>query len=190
MRVEWHGQSAFTLEGDDGKVFIDPFGDMSPMTGGGDMTFDYPPIEAEGVDLLLVTHEHLDHNGAERIVLGPLDDAAVAEVAEDVMEAEPDEAFLALVQGAGGSPFLLMELLAGLRDENLVRFASGQVELVEARLPDRVRSTMRERLRGMSRSAREAATVSASLGRRFSFGDLRPATAAALTAHIVAGAPA
>ena len=30
MRVEWHGQSAFTLEGDDGKVFIDPFGDMSP----------------------------------------------------------------------------------------------------------------------------------------------------------------
>jgi len=126
----------------------------------------------QGSAQLLSAIEHLEHNGAERIVLGPLDDAAVAEVAEDVMEAEPDEAFLALVQGAGGSPFLLMELLAGLRDENLVRFASGQVELVEARLPDRVRSTMRERLRGMSRSAREAATVSASLGRRFSFGDL------------------
>jgi len=71
MRVEWHGQSAFTLEGDDGKVFIDPFGDMSPMTGGGDMTFDYPPIEAEGVDLLLVTHEHLDHNGVEAVAGDP-----------------------------------------------------------------------------------------------------------------------
>jgi L-ascorbate metabolism protein UlaG (beta-lactamase superfamily) len=71
MRVEWHGQSAFTLEGDDGKVFIDPFGDMSPMTGGGDMTFAYPPIEAEDVDLLLVTHEHLDHNGVEAVAGDP-----------------------------------------------------------------------------------------------------------------------
>ena len=71
MRVEWHGQSAFTLEGDDGKVFIDPFGDMSPMTGGGDTTFEYPPIEAEDVDLLLVTHEHLDHNGVEAVAGDP-----------------------------------------------------------------------------------------------------------------------
>ena len=71
MRVEWHGQSAFTLEGDDGKVFIDPFGDMSPMTGRGDMTFAYPPIEAEDVDLLLVTHEHLDHNGVEAVAGDP-----------------------------------------------------------------------------------------------------------------------
>ena len=31
------------------------------------MQFDYPPIEADGVDLLLVTHEHLDHNGVEAI---------------------------------------------------------------------------------------------------------------------------
>ncbi len=29
MRVEWHGQSAFTLSGEEAKVFIDPFGDMS-----------------------------------------------------------------------------------------------------------------------------------------------------------------
>jgi L-ascorbate metabolism protein UlaG (beta-lactamase superfamily) len=70
MRVEWHGQSAFTLEGDDGKVFIDPFGDMSPMTGG-DTRFEYPPIEATGVDLLLVTHEHLDHNGVEAVAGDP-----------------------------------------------------------------------------------------------------------------------
>jgi L-ascorbate metabolism protein UlaG (beta-lactamase superfamily) len=66
MRVEWHGQSAFTLTGADKKVFIDPFGDMSPLAGRG-MQFDYPPIEVDGVDLLLVTHEHLDHNGVEAI---------------------------------------------------------------------------------------------------------------------------
>ena len=67
MRVEWHGQSAFSLQGEDGKVFIDPFGDMTAMAAGRDLRFEYPPIEADDVDLLLVTHEHFDHNGVEAI---------------------------------------------------------------------------------------------------------------------------
>jgi L-ascorbate metabolism protein UlaG (beta-lactamase superfamily) len=66
MRVEWHGQSAFTLTGSEATVFIDPFGDMGPLAERG-MKFDYPPIEAKDVDLLLVTHEHLDHNAVEVI---------------------------------------------------------------------------------------------------------------------------
>ncbi|HVC07736.1 MAG TPA: MBL fold metallo-hydrolase [Solirubrobacterales bacterium] len=66
MHVEWHGQSAFTLSGTEAKVFIDPFADMSPMAERG-VRFDYPPIEVDEVDLLLVTHEHLDHNGVEAI---------------------------------------------------------------------------------------------------------------------------
>jgi len=66
MRVEWFGQSAFSLADEEQKAFIDPFADMSALTGRG-MRFDYPPIEAEGADLLLVTHEHLDHNGVEAI---------------------------------------------------------------------------------------------------------------------------
>jgi L-ascorbate metabolism protein UlaG (beta-lactamase superfamily) len=67
MRVEWHGQSAYTLEGPEAKVFIDPFGDMSALTADRGMQFDYPPIEAEGIDLLLVTHEHMDHNAVEAV---------------------------------------------------------------------------------------------------------------------------
>ena len=88
------------------------------------------------------------------------------------MDAEPDDALLDLVKGAHGSPFVLTELLSGLRDEDLIRVVAGQAELVEARLPRRVGVTMRERLRGVSAPAREAATVAASLGRRFSFADL------------------
>ena len=98
--------------------------------------------------------EHLEQNGAERILLGPLDDAAVAQVAGDVMDAEPDDALLHLVKDAQGSPFVLTELLSGLRDEQLVRVVAGQAELVESRLPRRVAFTMRERLRGMSAPAR------------------------------------
>ena len=126
----------------------------------------------QGSTQLLGAIEHLHHSGAERIVLGPLDDAAVALVAEDVIDAEPGEALLDLVKDARGSPFMLTELLSGLRDEHLIRIVAGHAELVEARLPKRVGSTMRERLRGCSAQAREAATVAASLGRRFSFADL------------------
>jgi L-ascorbate metabolism protein UlaG (beta-lactamase superfamily) len=66
MHVEWFGQSAFALTAPEAKVFIDPFADLSPLAQRG-MQFDYPPISTEGVDLLLVTHEHLDHNGVEAI---------------------------------------------------------------------------------------------------------------------------
>ena len=67
MRVEWHGQSAFTLTGSEAKVFIDPFGDMAALLADRDLKFEHPPIEVDGVDLLLVTHEHIDHNAVEVI---------------------------------------------------------------------------------------------------------------------------
>jgi L-ascorbate metabolism protein UlaG (beta-lactamase superfamily) len=66
MRIQWYGQSSFALEGAEGTVFIDPFGDMSPAAARG-ITFEYPAIEGAEAELLLVTHEHLDHNGVEAI---------------------------------------------------------------------------------------------------------------------------
>ncbi|HEY1594689.1 MAG TPA: MBL fold metallo-hydrolase [Thermoleophilaceae bacterium] len=67
MQVEWYGQSAFRLTGDDTTVFIDPFGDMSALTEARGMQFDYPAIDGVDAHLLLVTHEHLDHNGVDAI---------------------------------------------------------------------------------------------------------------------------
>ncbi|MGZ4218253.1 MAG: MBL fold metallo-hydrolase [Solirubrobacteraceae bacterium] len=66
MRIQWHGQSAFALTGAEASVFIDPFGDMSPLAGRG-MQFDYPAIDGVSADLLLVTHERLDHNAVDVI---------------------------------------------------------------------------------------------------------------------------
>jgi L-ascorbate metabolism protein UlaG (beta-lactamase superfamily) len=71
MRIEWYGQSAFRLLAPQATVFIDPFADTSPMAARG-MQFDYPPIEGVGADLVLVTHEHLDHNGVEAIEGDPV----------------------------------------------------------------------------------------------------------------------
>jgi L-ascorbate metabolism protein UlaG (beta-lactamase superfamily) len=71
MRVEWYGQSAFHLSAGEKSVAIDPFADMSAMAGSRGMQFDYPPIEGVEADLLLVTHEHMDHNGVEAIAGDP-----------------------------------------------------------------------------------------------------------------------
>jgi DNA-binding CsgD family transcriptional regulator/DNA-binding Lrp family transcriptional regulator len=116
--------------------------------------------------------EYLGDEGAERLVLEPLSQAAVAQVARDVMRAEPDETLLRMAGEAGGSPFLLVELLEGLRQEKLVRVDSGRATLTDYRLPDRVSTSMRERLARMSESARQLATVAGSLGRTFSVSDL------------------
>ena len=67
MQVEWYGQSAFRLSSGRQTVFIDPFGDMSEMAASRGLQFEYPPIEGVAADLVLVTHEHLDHNAVEAI---------------------------------------------------------------------------------------------------------------------------
>jgi Beta-lactamase superfamily domain len=64
MQVEWYGQSAFRLSTPEQTVVIDPFGDLSQLAGRG-IQFDYPAIEGVSADLLLVTHEHADHNGVD-----------------------------------------------------------------------------------------------------------------------------
>ncbi len=66
MHVEWYGQSSFRLTADDKTVFIDPFGDMSAAAARG-LVWEYPAIEGVEADLLLVTHEHRDHNAVDAI---------------------------------------------------------------------------------------------------------------------------
>ena len=45
MQVEWYGQSAFRLAAGDTTVFIDPFGDLSPMAERGMQRFKkVPPL--------------------------------------------------------------------------------------------------------------------------------------------------
>ena len=126
----------------------------------------------QGSRPLMGAIDYLERSGTDKIVLGPLDQAGVARVSADVLRAEPDAAVLKMAERAGGSPFLLVELLSGLREEGLVRVESGRARLVESRLPHRVSESMRRRLERMSGPARQVATVAAALGRRFSVNDL------------------
>ena len=110
----------------------------------------------------------MEQRGAERRTLGPLADEALAEIVVDVLGARPDPGLLALAEGAGGNPYLLIELLTGLRDEGAVRVSGGRARLSSARLPDRARAGVARRLGGLSPRTRHLLTVSAVLGRSFS----------------------
>jgi L-ascorbate metabolism protein UlaG (beta-lactamase superfamily) len=63
-KLRWFGQSAFLLDGSK-RIFVDPFGEASEALAARGLRFDYPPITGVDADLLLVTHEHMDHNGVE-----------------------------------------------------------------------------------------------------------------------------
>jgi len=64
MVVRWFGQSAFLLSGSK-SVLIDPFGDVGARVAERGLTFRHPPVTGVEADLLLVTHEHGDHNAVE-----------------------------------------------------------------------------------------------------------------------------
>jgi len=116
--------------------------------------------------------EKLRQNGARTIVLGPLDENAIAQLASDVLAAQPDQSILEQLTEADGNPFLVVETLLGLQEENRIRFVDGRAELIDNQLPRRVQQRMRERLGRLSDEASDAATVAASLGRTFSFDEL------------------
>ncbi|TML83661.1 MAG: hypothetical protein E6G09_08460 [Actinobacteria bacterium] len=128
-----------------------------------------PPREATPLVFAL---EQLKQEGARTITLGPLDDDAVVQLATDMLAAQPDQSILKQLAEAEGSPFLVVETLLGLQEEERIRVVDGRAELIDGRLPHRVHEKMRERLGRLSDEASDAVTVAASLGRTFTFDQL------------------
>ena len=63
MRVRWLGQSAFILTAGPVSVLIDPFDDAREVLAARGMRFSYHVERDLRADLLIVTHEHIDHAG-------------------------------------------------------------------------------------------------------------------------------
>jgi DNA-binding CsgD family transcriptional regulator len=128
-----------------------------------------PPREATP---LVHALDQLQRSGARTIVLGPLEDVAVLQLATDMLAVRPDRAILEQLAEAEGNPFLVVETLLGLQEENRIRLVDGRAELIDNQLPRRVQVKMRERLGRLSDEASDAVTVAASLGRTFTFDEL------------------
>jgi L-ascorbate metabolism protein UlaG (beta-lactamase superfamily) len=61
MQIRWFGQSAFLIRGDR-RVAIDPFGALGEQLASRGIVFAYPPVAGVEAELLLITHDHRDHN--------------------------------------------------------------------------------------------------------------------------------
>jgi DNA-binding CsgD family transcriptional regulator len=130
----------------------------------------------QGLPEMQSARDELEAAGAEMIRLGPLSRAAIAEIAADVLGADPDEELLRKAGRVRGNPFLLIEFFRGLQDERIVTVQGGRAKLLEDRLPRRVSDNMRGRLLRMSPTADRLATLASALGRRFSLYDLAQMT--------------
>jgi DNA-binding NarL/FixJ family response regulator len=114
----------------------------------------------------------LEAAGALKVTLNPLDRAAVAGVAEDLLGGVPDSALLKVLEGVRGQPFLLTELLRGLHQEGLAEVDRGIARLTGTRIPLRFVGSVNRQLARLSAGSRDALQMACVLGRRFSADEL------------------
>ncbi|MEV4573436.1 AAA family ATPase [Nonomuraea jabiensis] len=82
-----------------------------------------PLPEQEAIDRLI-------EEGARRVPLSPLGPEEAAELGARLLGAAPGPSVLELVRGSGGNPFLLEEVLTGLRAEGRIAVRGGVAEVV------------------------------------------------------------
>jgi len=124
-------------------------------------------------------------NHAARIELAPLDDGAVAALAETQAGAPLGPRLAAFVSRCGGNPLLIVEVISSLRDGGLLREESGVVETSggadDRRLPATLRETVRSRMARLRGESQAVATVAALLGARFTTAALATVTKRSVT---------
>jgi hypothetical protein len=108
--------------------------------------------------------------GARVLNLGAVEPTAVAHIVADVVRAAPDASLLSLAGKAHGNPFLVIELIQGLQEENRISVAGGRAGVTGEELPRRLTATMQERLNGLSEDARRVVQVACVLPDSFSAG--------------------
>jgi DNA-binding NarL/FixJ family response regulator/CRP-like cAMP-binding protein len=117
----------------------------------------------------------LDARGAVSVSVGPLADAAVAELVGRLVGAPPGPGLLAVVGDAAGNPLYITELVTGLCREQRIRVADGRAELTardDTVLPASLADMIRHHTGFLSRRAQQVLPVAAALGPGFSVTEL------------------
>ncbi|MFC9396539.1 AAA family ATPase [Streptomyces sp. NPDC057027] len=109
------------------------------------------------------TLDRIRQAGARELVLGTLEDRAVARITEDVLGAPPDPDVLRLAHRAEGVPQLLVELLGSLREE-AVTIENGTAGLSAGPPAPRELPSVVRRLDQLSDEARELVQTAAAVG--------------------------
>ncbi|MYS22018.1 regulatory protein, luxR family [Streptomyces sp. DvalAA-14] len=128
------------------------------------------------------TRETLERQGALRLAVGPLPPDELHRIATDVLGTAPAPALSRWLRGAGGNPFLAIELLRALVDTDALSTAAGTAGPVREDIPAGFRRSVEVRLRRLPEEALRLLQVGSVLGREF---DL--ATAARMLGRPVGG---
>jgi DNA-binding CsgD family transcriptional regulator len=110
--------------------------------------------------------------GASRIELGPLSVPETEALAGSLLGARPDSQLRSFLAGAGGNPFLSLELLQALLAEGSISVTDGVASVVMQRVPERFRASVRGRLVTLSIAARQFLQAGSVFGRSFSVTDV------------------
>jgi len=100
----------------------------------------------------------------------PMSPNAVADMVADAVRATADESLLNLAMKAHGNPFLVRELVGGLREEGRLNVSNGRAVTTGTGLPRRLGASMQQRLDVLSHDASDLVRVASVLPDRFSAG--------------------
>ncbi|WP_127509754.1 helix-turn-helix transcriptional regulator [Actinoplanes solisilvae] len=115
---------------------------------------------------------HLAGEGACRLGLPPLTLEMTAQLVADAAGAPAHPGLLALADQARGNPFLILELVRGLSEEDRLRIQDGLATAIGSRLPDRLTGNINQRLGRLSAPARRMVRMAAVLPQRFTAAQL------------------
>ncbi|GGZ38416.1 hypothetical protein GCM10010387_35670 [Streptomyces inusitatus] len=110
----------------------------------------------------------------ERITLDALRAPASLQVAVDILGVPPAPPLARVLNRAGGHPKLLVELVEGMREERTIRVGVHEAELVEERIPQRLRVLLQTMLQEYPDQCRQLLRVAAVLGRESTVDALLP----------------
>lgn len=113
--------------------------------------------------------------GATRVSLQSLDDLAIVELVEARLGAPPGPKLRAHLNGAGGNPFYVMELLDALQAEDAIKRVGAAAEIESSALPPSLVPVLLYRLSGLPDAALALLRTAAVLGASFRVDDLATA---------------
>jgi DNA-binding CsgD family transcriptional regulator/tetratricopeptide (TPR) repeat protein len=115
----------------------------------------------------------LTANGARRLLLGPLDEQAVAVLVETLVGAAPGPRLLRQVAGAGGNPLFVTELVGALTADGSIEGAGGgQAEVAALGLPPSLSLTILHRLSFLPQQTLDVLRAASVIGASFTVAEL------------------
>jgi DNA-binding CsgD family transcriptional regulator/tetratricopeptide (TPR) repeat protein len=111
-------------------------------------------------------------HGGSYFLLGSLSPDEVAALVAEVLGAPPGPTLLQAVEGAGGNPLYLTELLHALSSQGAIRVRGGRAELPEFSLPPSFRLLILRQLETLPGETIEVLRIASILGTSFSLAEL------------------